>query len=86
MNNFPRENALQPMPLMKRAAANMDDLEFAEILHRELQRPFADKYPVAYFAVNGRDRTCFRNKSGPIAGSTLVKVVNYRPTCHKEAV
>jgi hypothetical protein len=43
MNNFPRESVLQPMPLMKQATANMDDLEFAEILHRELPRPFADK-------------------------------------------
>jgi hypothetical protein len=35
MNNLSPENALQPMPLMKQTRANMDDLEFAEIFHRE---------------------------------------------------
>jgi hypothetical protein len=86
MNNLFRENVLQPMLVMKQAKANMDDLEFAEIFHREQRRLFAEKNPIVYFAVNGRDRSRFRNKPGPIAGSTLVKVVNYRPTCHKETV
>jgi hypothetical protein len=43
MNNLSPENVLQPIPLIKQAAANMDDLEFAEIFHHEKQRRFADK-------------------------------------------
>jgi hypothetical protein len=43
MNNLFRENVLQPMLVMKQAKANMDDLEFAEIFHREQRRLFADK-------------------------------------------
>ena len=43
MNSLFRENVLQPTPVMKQAAATMDDLEFAEIFHREQRRLFVDK-------------------------------------------
>jgi hypothetical protein len=59
---------------MKQTRANMDDLEFAEIFHREQRRLFPDRNPIVY---QDGDSMIFQFRIGDMQSEMFLSDPNY---------